>query len=315
MMNRMLVLAPERWDEACFAAPAVRALAASGLAVGVLCAPEQSAFWETLVGIRVIASAEQVDGADWDAALAWQDGPLLRPARAAGISRRLAPAGNRRLEKWATDTIAPETHVLEHRVRYFLASVEQLGIATRDAAFFAPATINTTRADHPAVLLAPESDFGPSHDWPLQRWIGLATWLHDTHGPAMAVAGNGGTGGRAKALYDAIHGKCGEVAEINFTPDTDGLRTLARFPVVVASDGSLPHLAAHTGATCVVLFGPNDAAWRRPLGRRHEVVRHHVECAPCLMPKCPLDMRCQERLAVDEVRRAADACMRRTSAG
>jgi len=311
----MLVVAPERWDEACFAVPAVRALAASGLAVGVLCVPAQAGFWETLDGIRVVATADQIDGAGWDAALAWQNGPLLRSARAAGIARRLAPAGDRRLEKWATDTIAPETRVLEHRVRYFLATVEQLGVGTRDAAFFAPVSMDA-RTAQPAVLLAPDSDFGPSHHWPLERWVGLARWLHDTHGPDIAVADNGVAGGKAGALHAAIHGTCGEVASIDFAPDTAaGLRALAGFPVVVAADGSLPHLAAHTGATCVVLFGPNDAVWRRPLGRRHEVVRHHVECAPCLMAKCPLDLRCQERLTVEEVCRAVDACMRRTSDG
>ena len=32
-----MVAAPERWDETCFAVPAVRALVASGLGVGILC--------------------------------------------------------------------------------------------------------------------------------------------------------------------------------------------------------------------------------------------------------------------------------------
>jgi len=56
------------------------------------------------------------------------------------------------------------------------------------------------------------------------------------------------------------------------------------------------HLAAHVGATCVTWFGPNDPGWKRPLGRRHVVVRRHVECAPCFLPKCPLDGRCQREL-------------------
>jgi hypothetical protein len=31
------------------------------------------------------------------------------------------------------------------------------------------------------------------------------------------------------------------------------------------------------------------------------VVRRHVECAPCLLAKCPLDMRCQNELETDRV--------------
>jgi ADP-heptose:LPS heptosyltransferase len=71
--------------------------------------------------------------------------------------------------------------------------------------------------------------------------------------------------------------------------------------LVVAADGSLPHLAAHVGSTCVTLFGPNDPAWKRPLGKRHAVVRRHVECAPCLLAKCPMDLRCQKELEAERV--------------
>ena len=51
----MLVAAPGRWDEACFAVPALRALIASGLGVGVLCREEQQEFWRTLDGLQVCA--------------------------------------------------------------------------------------------------------------------------------------------------------------------------------------------------------------------------------------------------------------------
>ena len=40
--------------------------------------------------------------------------------------------------------------------------------------------------------------------------------------------------------------------------------------------------------TDVTLFGPNDPAWKRPLGKRHAVVRRHVECAPCLAARCAM---------------------------
>jgi hypothetical protein len=52
--GEMLVAAPERWDEACFAVPAVRALVASGLRTGVLCPESQQEFWQTLDQVVVI---------------------------------------------------------------------------------------------------------------------------------------------------------------------------------------------------------------------------------------------------------------------
>ena len=50
----MLVAGPERWDVECFAVPAVRALMASGLGVGVLCREEQAEFWHTLPHVEVL---------------------------------------------------------------------------------------------------------------------------------------------------------------------------------------------------------------------------------------------------------------------
>jgi heptosyltransferase-2 len=79
------------------------------------------------------------------------------------------------------------------------------------------------------------------------------------------------------------------------------LPTLAGFESLISADGSLPHLASHVGVTCLTLFGPNDPEWKRPLGRRHHTVRHHVECAPCLLARCPLDLRCQLELTMDKV--------------
>lgn len=299
-LNRMLVVAPERWDEACFAVPAVRALVASGLGVGVICVDGQADFWRTVDGIAVVDFQGGTDLSAWDAALAWEYGPMAKAIRKAGVARRIAPMGDRKLAKWATDPSEAKVHVLEHRVRYFLATVEALGVATREAVFFAP--VNAPQpTEQSAVLLCPDSDFGPSHEWPLERWVDLARWLADDRGHTVTVvelAGGRELGAQlAERLGSAI--KVLSVSSI-----TEAMPHLATRRLVVSADGSLHHVAAYLGATCVVLFGPNDPAWRRPLGKHHVVVKHHVECAPCLMAKCPLDHRCMSRLEVDEVKDA-----------
>jgi len=148
-----------------------------------------------------------------------------------------------------------------------------------------------------AVLLCPGSDFGPSHEWPLDRWLEIARHLME-NGRRVTVAGVDGGRGLGKILAENL----GEgVGFFHASPLAGALPILAAHGLVVAADGSLPHLAAHAGATCVTLFGPNDPAWKRPLGRRHAVVRRHVECAPCLLAKCPLDGRCQNELDADRV--------------
>ena len=295
--------APERWDEACFAVPAVRALVASGLATGILCAESQQEFWQTVAGLTVIGFplkskaklvAAKLSG-NWQASLAWETGLPAEAFKLAGIPRRLGP-DERKLKKLLTHPLGFAAGPLEHRVRHYLAAVEELGIETGQAEFFAPAVLGVEPVAG-AVLLCPDSDFGPSHEWLLERWIEIAARLIDA-GNRVTVTSVDGSRGLGKILAARLGDG---VKFVQASPLAGCLPLLAVHGFVIAADGSLPHLAAHVGATCVTLFGPNDPAWKRPLGRRHAVVRQHVECAPCLLPKCPLDLRCQNELATDRV--------------
>lgn len=299
----MLVAAPERWDEACFAVPAVRALMASGLETGVICRQEQKEFWETLPGLEVLAfpaatkakaaAAEIRSG--WQASLAWEAGFAASAVTNAGVPRRLGP-DDRKLKHQLTHPLVYAVKPLEHRVRFYLAAVEEMGIDTLNPAFFAPVDLGIEPVAT-AVLLSPDSDFGASHEWSLDGWLEIARKLADS-GRRVTIAGMTGCRGMAKALA----GKLGSGVEFfEASPLSGTLPLLEVHGLIVAADGSLPHLAAHAGATCVTLFGPNDPAWKRPLGKRHHVVRRHVECAPCLLAKCPLDLRCQRELEVDRV--------------
>ena len=96
-MKGMLVAAPERWDEACFAVSALRALAASGLHTGVLCSEAQRDLWATVEGVTVLdfplgakakSVAAEISG-NWEASLAWEYGFSAEVFKIAGIPRRL----------------------------------------------------------------------------------------------------------------------------------------------------------------------------------------------------------------------------------
>lgn len=289
---------PERWDEACFAVPAVRALLASGLGVGILCRMEQRGFWETVEHLTIVdfpakskpkAVAAKVAGS-WQASLAWEEGAAAEVFKFAGIPRRLGPAG-RKLGKLLTHPLGGAPGPLEHRVRFYLSAVEELGVTTARPEYFAPADLGIAPVPE-AVLLCPGSDFGATHEWPLERWEEVSNKLLEA-GHRVTVASVDGGRTLAARLVD----KLGDGVEFfHANPLAGALPVLAVHGLVIAADGSLPHLAAHAGTTCVTLFGPNDPVWKRPLGKRHAVVRRHVECAPCLLPKCPMDMRCQKEL-------------------
>ena len=302
----MLVAVPERWDEACFAVPAVRALVASGMGVGILCPAGQRGFWETVRGLMVVEFSPKskpkevaagISG-NWNASLAWETGLAAEVFKIAGITRRLGVA-ERKLNKLLTHPLEVRVSPLEHRVRHYLEAVELLGIDTARAEFFAPMDLGIQPVEG-SVVLCPGSDFGPSHEWQIERWVEIGHKLLEA-GKSVSVAAEDGGRGLGQLLADRLGD---EVASFPWQLGSQALAQLASHVVMIAADGSMPHLAAHAGVTCVVLFGPNDPAWKRPLGRRHAVVKRHVECAPCLLAKCPLDRRCQLELETERVWRA-----------
>lgn len=299
----MLLAMPERWDEACFAVPALRALLKAGLTGGIVCAEGQEDFWKTVCGLPQFTFSRKTSagalagklGDGWEASLAWDYGVAAKAFPKAGIASRLGPA-ERKLAKLLTHPMDVSEGPTEHRVKFYIRICEEMGVPVDRPEYFVAAPLGIP-AEPRTVLLCPDSDFGPSHEWPLDRWQELTDALIE-NGKRVTVAGLAGMRGLGKTLAGRLGGK----AEFfHASPLAAAMPLLAVHQVVIAADGSLPHLAAHAGSTCVTLFGPNDAAWKRPLGKRHVVVRRHVECAPCLSAKCAMDGRCQTELEVAAV--------------
>jgi heptosyltransferase-2 len=232
---------------------------------------------------------------NFHSALIWEASPAAEAARLAKIGNRIGPA-IKPLKKILTQAIAIDEAATDHRVRFYLQATMQMGVETYLPEFFTPLG-PPAASRREQILLCPDSDFGSSHEWPLDRWLEIARDLIDAGEKLLLIRTNSGrqlATRMAEALGDEI-----ECEDIGAAHEAFPLFTDHR--LFIGADGSMPHLASHFGATCIVLFGPNDPNWKRPLGKRHTVLRHHVECAPCLLAKCPLDLRCQNELETARV--------------
>jgi ADP-heptose:LPS heptosyltransferase len=289
----MLVALPERWDEACFAVPAVRALERSGLIGALVCHEEQENFWKTVSTLPCFTFSNKSSsgklakllGNDWEVSLTWEDGTAARAFAKAKIQRRLGPA-SANLKRLITHPLQAKEAPTEHRVRLYLNTCEEMGISINHPEFFAPASLDN-RTKPRSILLSPDSDYGPSHEWPIDRWQLIAEYLLEKE-RHLTIAGLVGGRNLGQILTSRI-GSNADFLILNSLSAT--IPILSTFQSVIAADGSLPHLAALTGCTCITLFGPNDPNWKRPLGK----------CAPCLSPKCRMDNRCQNELQVSDV--------------
>ena len=80
---------------------------------------------------------------------------------------------------------------------------------------------------------------------------------------------------------------------------------LARSTLVISNDTGAAHLSAALGTPTVVVFGPTEHTSTRPYSDVATVVRHDVECSPCMLKDCPIDHRCMTRIEVNDVYRSA----------
>lgn len=310
--GEILFASPRRWDEACFATPALRAirLARPSCSLGVICHEEQADYWSSVSGINaVITFGNRTRLRDmlriheelvrpWDAAILWEKDLTAELCKALGVKQRIGYAA-KPLTKFLTDPVPIDDTPgpVTHRVQHYLNLMEALKIPTKKAEIFTPTPWNAARNSR-RIVISPDSDFGPSYEWNFSHWEQtmqemFAMGISDVTLLQISPEKNPLSLQLARRFPDCRIEHIRNLSE--------ALPWLAQAGMSLCADSSICHLSAHVGTKTISLFGPNDPDWRRPLGKQHITLREKVECSPCLMRKCPLDRRCQNELAVAKV--------------
>ncbi len=240
-------------------------------------------------------------------------------ARLAGIPRRIGYNKDLR-GLLLTDPIAmPEWKNKRHEVYYFLnliAEVEKRFVGTNtvlSSELDSMLQISDERkAEARHILKAAGVD-------PIKKIIALGT------GSTNSRAKRWGAGSYAK-LNDMLQNElqasvilvgsggetdvAAEVRRLSTTTPIDitgktGLAEAAAIlsvvDLLVSNDMGLAHIAPAVGTKTAVIFGPTNSVTTRPFSDNAVVIRHDVECSPCMLRDCPIDHRCMTRMPVEEV--------------
>lgn len=321
------VAAPLDFTEACFSVPAVRALRlfSPEARITVLCPANQMPMWQrglpevdSVLGYKEGASAASIASmlkggdAEFESAIVWEAGKAAAALSKLDVAQRVGyPVGH--LEKWLTDTVPmiERPGPVEHRVRYYLGLMSQLG-----ANAFVRSSFETPPLPPPPetirIALAPLSEYGASHQWPLERFVELINAVNERHeGVCWTIFdrqdGRGGIDG-LEVFEDLLDE--GDTDTTGHWEREGFFDQLAGCSVLLACDGELAHMAAHIGLPTAVIFGPNAPEWKRPVSKRSIVIREHVACSPCYLKRCPLDHRCQNEVTVKMVMDALERAIR-----
>jgi heptosyltransferase-2 len=234
--------------------------------------------------------------------------------RATGAPRRIGYATDRRSALLTTAVVRPPA--TDHQSRDEDRLLASAGIAL-DAEpprlFVLPDRSAAARKELEAqgmtgaprpIFLAPGAAFGPTKQWPAERYALLADAMLDRAERAALVIGPDEVELGRLIARRARH----RVPILGAELDTGGLAALlAEGKLLIGNDSGPAHIAAAVGVPSVVFFGPTDPGRTAPRGAPSIVLDKYVFCSPCYLKKCPYQHECMEEITVEM---ALDAALR-----
>lgn len=159
----------------------------------------------------------------------------------------------------------------------------------------------------PVYGVNPAALYGTAKRYPAARWARAARALAEERGARVVVTGLPTERDVAQEVVDA-----GGPAFVNGAGAMK-LRELMAFlslcGLYLTNDSGAMHVAAALGAPVVAVFGSTDWVTTAPRSPNAVVVRGSAPCAPCLLRHCPIDHRCMESVAPEQVAAAARALL------
>lgn len=155
----------------------------------------------------------------------------------------------------------------------------------------------------PLVGLHLGAAFGSSKLWPPASFAELAGQLRKRGLEPLLIGGAGdiAMAGAVSALARAPIASTVGRDYPEMLP-----RLLGRLGCLVSSDTGVAHLAAALGVPTVTLFGPTDPRLTSPRGDSGRIVEGRAPCAPCFLPRCPIEHVCMRAISAASVAEAVE---------
>ena len=224
------------------------------------------------------------------------------------VRRRVGYRGHSR--SWLLNQIVPEPRKpgpLEHQSTRYLRIAQECGALTEQS--LEKTTLNAQLAssneqsginDQPLKIgLCPGAEYGPAKRWLPERFVEAAARVAAQTPVQWVLFGTPKDAEIGEQIAAGLGDSC--VNRIGQTTLDQLIVALRECRLLLTNDTGTMHLASQLGVPVVAIFGSTEPGLTGPLGDHHIVLRHHVECSPCFLRKCPIDFRCMKAVAVQEV--------------
>ena len=211
-----------------------------------------------------------------------------------------------------THRIMRDAEVLKvHQVEYYLSILRAMGLQaeSRDPLLYVAEKYikkardlmasNGMNKDDFILGLSPGAIFGGAKRWPPDRFAMIGDWAAERWGAKVMIFGSGKETDISNSLSTVMNHR-----PVNFcgrTSLSEAMGLIRECDLFVTNDSGLMHIAAALNVPTVAIFGSTDPVATGPRGAMTTIVKHNIECAPCLKPECPTDFRCMLSIKPEEV--------------
>jgi len=152
----------------------------------------------------------------------------------------------------------------------------------------------------PLVGFAPGAAFGPSKQWPVERFALAADILaRELNARCVLLTGPGEESTRDQFLDLCA---CDPIVCDEGNPTIESLKaTVSLLDLLVCNDSGPRHVAIAFNVPVVCVMGSTRPVYSEGPYERGEVLRIDVDCGPCQKPVCSTDHRCMTGVQVDRV--------------
>jgi heptosyltransferase-2 len=150
------------------------------------------------------------------------------------------------------------------------------------------------------IGVSPGAAYGTAKRWLPERFAEAAGALATARGASIALFGSK----TERELCEEVARRLSGYQVTNYAGQT----TLAQFidlasgcELFLTNDSGSMHIASALGVPTVAIFGATDDTTTGPTGSNARVIRHAVDCSPCLLRECPIDHRCMTGVSAERV--------------
>jgi len=152
----------------------------------------------------------------------------------------------------------------------------------------------------PVIGIHAGAYYGTAKRWLPERYAELIKRLRAEFNATILLFGSQGEMDMAEEIISKYSG-AGVLNLCGRTTLEELVALIGHCHLFISNDSGPMHVAAAFQMPQIAIFGSTDPVATGPFSSQSITVKKPVECSPCFLRECPIDLRCFKAISVDEI--------------